>query len=316
MKGVVLNYNDIDDSHTCSYGVTDHTNGSIQSVGMISKKDHSNEDIGREVVRDSLQVLLEKDSDSFTIYNNSRYHPQLEISRFPHNIREQIYDNIDLTVESDASGTPSHSAEFIANAATQFISNNYARFDDPVSTNKAPGPQNKETEVRDSNSNYKYKYTEPSPETYYLYADASYHPNENTSSISYVIIGQNGGLFGRGKSVTPQTITRAEFLALLSGISVIQKNRPRCKIISYTDSRDVKRALNNSLMIDKGLNNTAESLTNNSAYDVEVRCIDRNSNSLADALAKVSRTRDTISIGRLNPENNTTNVTKHNMSVA
>lgn len=294
MKGLVIDHNDIDDSHTCSYALTSsQEGGQVNEFGVLSsfEEDINTKDPGAEVVRRALRNMIEKDGRQFTIYNYSDYHPQLEISRFPYEIRERAYENKNYKIRDSATGTFSHTGGFLANAAVDFISSNYSRFDNPVSTEKPPKPVSTSSEPH-------CKYKIDGKATYYLYTDASYHPDSNNTGISFVIVGENGGMYGLGSRVEPQIIVRAELLALINGVKTIQDMNSRSEIVAHTDCMDVVRAVNEELKIDRVLQNKMKELHDKSKSEINVSCIDREANELADSLAKVGRSRGKILVGK------------------
>lgn len=293
MKGLVINHNDIDDSHTCSYTVTSKDGGAIKDFGIISGSEDKIEskDPGGTVVRRALQTIIESDYSEFTIYNHSDYRPQLEISRLPHDVREYAYKEKEYSIQNDSTGTFSHTGGFLANAAVDFISSNYSRFDSLVSTTKPPGSLNK-------NAKSGSKYSVNNSGRYYLYTDASYHPDSNETGISVVIVGENGGIYGLGKRVNPQVVVRAELLSFIKGVATISKMQSRCEIVAHTDCKDVVRCVNGDLRIDKTLQDKMDKILNKDTIDVELSCIGRQANELADSLAKVGRARGQIAVGR------------------
>lgn len=300
---MVVDHNDISDSHTCSYALTDHHTGAISDFGVVSDRDSTEfKDSGGQVLRKALQPLVHETDPDVTIYNHSDYIPQLEISRFPEEIRNKVYEEKQFEVKESASGTSSHTGEFLVKSAIDFISTNYSRFESPVSTVKSPKPQssvNGTTNNRVSEHKYNCQFNESNE--YYLYTDASFHPGKVETGISFVIIGKNGGLYAKGQTTKPQVIARAELLAFLKGLLTIQTQTKRnCKIIAHTDSEDVKRSVEDGLVIDKGLSNKIEEIVNKDNFELDVRCIDRDANSFPDALAKVGRTQGKIQIGELN----------------
>lgn len=292
MKGLVINHNDIDDTHTCSYAVTSSEAGRVNDFGIVSVSEDEtcSKDPGGEVVRTALQTIVESDESRFNIYNHSDYYPQLEMSRLPYDVREYAYDEKDYRIQDDASGTFSHTGGFLADAAVDFISSNYSRFESLVSTSKPPRPL-----TTSPKSEHKYNVDESA--TYYLYTDASYHPDSNETGISVVIIGENGGVYGIGKRVESQIIVRAELLAFINGVRMIDQIQSSCKIIAHTDCKDVVRCVNGNLKIDRVLQNKMKETLGDENIDVDLSCIGREANEFADSLAKVGRSRDEIIVG-------------------
>lgn len=56
-----------------------------------------------------------------------------------------------------------------------------------------------------------------------MYIDTSYHPHE----VKTVIVGKNGELYALGQKVESQVIARAELLAFLKGVLIIQQQTNR-----------------------------------------------------------------------------------------
>lgn len=294
MKGLVINHNDIDDSHTCSYAFTESKTGEVSDFGIVSRFEDNIQckDPGAEVLRRALRTMIEKSSSEFRIYNHSDYTPQLEISRFPYDVRERAYEENNYEILEDSSGTFSHTGGFLVNSALRFVSLNYSRFEQPVSTEKPPGSK--------STSDSEYKYQTDRESTYYMYTDASYHPEKNETGISLVIIGENGGMYALGQKVESQIIVRAELLAFLKGLNTVQNISNNSEVIAHTDCQDIVRSINDNLKIDPNLDQKAQQLINKDGCDVDLSCIGRESNSLADSMAKVGRSRGKITIGSLN----------------
>lgn len=301
MKGIVVDYNDIADSHTCSYALTDHHTGRINDFGVISDLDSESDlkDPGGQVLRKALRTIVDTKEKAFTIYNNSDYIPQLEMSRFPEDVRTRLYENKKFNVKDTANGTSAYTGEFLVESAIDFISTNYSRFEQPVSTTTPPRLQEPTTESQqESKSKYNCQFKQPGE--YYLYTDASFHPYEIETGISIVIIGKNGGLYALSQKVESQVIARAELLAFLKGVLIIQQQTNRnCKIIAHTDSGDVQHSIKGDLVIDKGLNKKVDSVLEEDNFEFDIRCIDRQANALPDALAKVGRSEGKIEIGQL-----------------
>lgn len=301
---MVVDHNDIANSHTCSYALTDHRTGLITDFGVLSDLDDREDikDTGGQVLRKALKNVVNEKDKAFTIYNHSDYMPQLEMSRFPDNLREKVYENKSYNVKDSASGTSSYTGEFLVKSAIDFISTNYSRFESPVSTDKPPRLQ-KPSETFENNSKYNCQFRNKGE--YYLYTDASYHPKRIETGISLVIIGKNGGMYAMSMKVDSQTIARAELLAFLKGVMIIQKQTNRSfELIAHTDSMDVKNAIEEDLIIDRGLNNKIEELLNEDTIDLDMRCIGRESNALPDALAKVGRSNGKIEVGKLSTQIN------------
>lgn len=285
MNGLVFEHNSIDNSQTCAYAFADQTT-QVKEFGVLSEHNQnlSSVDEGAEVVREVLQKLVEVDGSNFQIYNTSQYQPQLEISRLPHEDRETVYEEKDYSIKSDAQGTFINTGKFLSTSAIEFVSTNYPRFDNPVTTTKAPKPAVDREEGLP---------------TYYLYTDASYHPKNKTSGVSFVIIGENGGLYASGQKVEPQNITRAELLAFIMGVQTVQTISDECRILAHTDCKEVKTSIEHGIMIDQKLNETVQNLVTKEGFSVTVKNIDRNANTLTDSVAKVSRRHGRISAGKL-----------------
>lgn len=296
---MVVDHNDIDESHTCTYAFTNENTGEIQEFGVFSGIPSDDvKDGGGQVLRKALQQLAYSTESDFTIYNHSEYQPQLEISRLPHDVRDYMYENKEYTIQESAKGTPAYSGEFLVTAAINFISNNYSSFTSPVSTEIPPKSQT--TKVLSDETETKYTCNFNQEGTYYLYTDASYHPKTVETGISFVIIGENGGMYAKGMKVDAQVIDRAELLAFLKGIMVIQsQTNQQFEIVANTDSENVKKALSEGLIIDRGLNSKIEEVTSKENCTIDARCIDRKANMLPDALAKICREEGTIEIGQL-----------------
>jgi ribonuclease HI len=232
-------------------------------------------DTGAKVIREALQVLLQSDEQEFTIYNNTEYLPQLEISRFPESIRQHIYETKDYSIEDNANRNPSKNASFISRSATNFFVQNAHKFNYPPTTNKSPLPHEEST---------------GGTPTYHLYTDASFNPDTYNTAISYVIIGGNGGVYGYSKRVDDQAINRAELLAVVKGIRKILNETPReSRIIANTDNGYVCNSANGTFTIDGSLSRSLNKYLDRDDHDITVNKIDRSQNNLPDALSKVSR---------------------------
>lgn len=285
MNGLVFEHNSIDNNQACAYAFADQTT-QVKEFGVLSEHNQnlSSVDEGSEVVREVLQKLVDVEGTNFQIYNTSSYQPQLEISRLPHDDRETVYEEKDYSVKSDAQGTFINTGKFLSSSAIDFISTNHSRFDNPVTTTKAPKPAVDREEGLPM---------------YYLYTDASYHPENKTTGVSFVIIGENGGMYASGQKVEPQHITRAELLAFIMGVQTIQTISSECRIIAHTDCNDVKTSVEHGVMIDQNLSETVQNIVTKEGFSVTVKNIDRQSNTLTDSIAKVSRRHGRISAGTL-----------------
>lgn len=292
---MVIKHNEISNKHTCGYAFTGSQEEFID-CGVISRyKDAINcKNSGSYVIRQALREILKCDGENLKICNLTEFKPQLEISRLPHNVRERVYNKKEISIEERTSNSKSNTGQYLVNSLIDFVCKNYRKFDNPIRTDLPPRSG---TEHQDTNSNHKYD-TE-STSSYYLYTDASYHPERNSTGISYVIIGKNGGLYAYGKHVEPQTIVRAELLAFIAGIKTIKSKHKKCNIIANTDCKNVVRSVNDKLKIDSVLKKKKkEILDDNSTFNVNIRCINRDLNSFADSVAKVGRTNGEISIGK------------------
>lgn len=107
-------------------------------------------------------------------------------------------------------------------------------------------------------------------------------------------------MYAKGHEVTHQATVRAELLAFIKGLLTVQTQTDDdgIKIMAHTDSEHVKRAVTQDLIIDTKLNNKLEEIMNCNCT-IDVRCIDRSSNALPDAIAKVGRSNGRIEIGSL-----------------
>lgn len=105
------------------------------------------ENSGGHVFRSALQLMIDRDDTDFTIYNNSDYVPQLEISRFPEEMRQKVYEEKNYEVKESAKGTSSHTGEFLVESAIDFVSTNYCRFETPISTNITPKSRKKRNDM-------------------------------------------------------------------------------------------------------------------------------------------------------------------------
>jgi len=281
MDGLVFEQNSIDDNQSCAYAFADQTT-QVREFGVVSEYNENlpGVDAGADIVREVLQKLVDVEGSEFQIYNTSQYQPQLEISRLSHEDRETVYEK-DYSIKHDTQNTFINTGKFLSNAAIDFISTNYSRFDSPVCTTKAP-------QELDSSEF----------PNYYLYTDASYHPKNKTCSTAFVIIGENGGMYAFGQEVEPQNITRAELLSFIQGAQAIQSISPKCRIMAHTDCNEVQAAVEDGILIDKALNETVQNILTKEGNPPPIKPIVRIQNRFTDAIEKVAEKNGKFSAGQ------------------
>lgn len=286
MAEMVVMHDRIGRAHTCGYAITDESNGNISNFGMVTEhEDNVNaESAEGKAIREILPKIADLRSEELTIYNHTtECTPQLEISRLPHDTRESVYQNTELSIKENAEKTSSHNGWYITDAAVKFSMYNYSRFYELPTTDKPPMPTKGD---RKNNE-------------YLIFTDASYHPQNNETGVSFIIVGENGGMYCLGQRVEPQIAQRAELLAVSMGVKTMHAIDSECSMRVYTDCETVKKSLNGGLTISEKLQNSLSQIIQEQNGTVHTEVIDRKKNQLADALSRVSRTEERVTIGRL-----------------
>jgi len=136
--------------------------------------------------------------------------------------------------------------------------------------------------------------SEPIKNHAYIYTDGSYYPDNGESAVGYVITDTAGQIYEFGSQSLDETKTRpliAEFEAIKCGIQRAKERDDVKSITIFTDCMEAVRALNSLGQNDAIPNDATQKpweigLEASEIRTVSVSYINRESNQLADALAK------------------------------